>query len=125
MHVVIGELPSDEDIVGSVRGGPNGESKNSRLGMTIRDLSATEREQNDLGDAGVLVEDVEQGPAFDAGLRPGDVITQINSKSVASVSDLQDEVKKLKPGARVPVLVQRQGSPLFMAIKIPADSDKK
>ena len=73
----------------------------------------------------LLIEKVERGPGADAGMGNGDVILQINSKKITNVKELEAEGKNLSPGARVPVLVQRQGSPLFMAIKIPSKEGEK
>ena len=125
LKVVIGELPTDDELA-SVSGPLDPKvSSNTKLGITIRDISPSEREELGLPEHGVLVDDVKAGAAADAGLISGDVILQINSKKVATAKELADAVAKLSPGARVPVLVQRQGSPLFMAIKIPTDTNKQ
>lgn len=126
LKVSIGELPTDDAIAAS--GGMPGKSKlstNARLGVSVRNLTKDEREQLELPTHGVLIEKVERGPGADAGLGNGDVILQINSKKITNVKELEAEVKNLSPGARVPVLVQRQGSPLFMAIKIPSQAGEK
>ena len=120
LNVVIGELPADDELA-VVSGGDPKLTSNKKLGISIRDLSATEREEMGLPEHGVLIEQVKSGAGADAGLTGGDVILQINSKKVSSAKELAAEVAKLAPGARVPVLVQRQGSPLFMAIKIPGE----
>ena len=82
-------------------------------------ITKAEREELGLPAHGVLIDEVNDGAGAEAGLVSGDVILQINSRKVSTAEELADEVGKLSPGARVPVLVQRQGSPLFMAIKIP------
>jgi serine protease Do len=88
----------------------------------VRNLSNEEREQlNISAPGGVIVEKVGPGPALDAGLRPGDVILQLNSQEIASATELSKIVENLKPDSSTPVLVQRQGGPLFMAIKIPPE----
>ena len=119
LKVEIGELPSDDDL--RVSSNPGAKKKsNKRLNASVRDLTKTEREELKIAD-GVVVEQVEPGPAADAGLRPGDVILQIDSKTVDSTAGLASIVAKLKPGASVPVLIHRQGGPLFMAMKMPRD----
>ncbi|MEM7468309.1 MAG: PDZ domain-containing protein, partial [Pseudomonadota bacterium] len=124
LKVVIGELPTDEEIAGSGELSDPAVASNSKLGISIRDLSKSEREEFGLPAHGVLVENVTAGAAADAGITEGDVILQVDSKKVSTAKELADAVKKLAPGQRVPVLVHRQGSPLFMAIKIPTDSKK-
>ena len=58
---------------------------------------------------GVLITGVLQnGPAAHAGIRPGDVITEVGGKSVATVSELLTSVAGLKPGAPTPFKVQRR-----------------
>ena len=124
LKVVIGELPTDDELASVAGGGDPKISSNKKLGISIRDMSKAEREELGLPEHGVLVDEVKAGAGAEAGLVSGDVILQINSQKVATAQDLADEVAKLSPGARVPVLVQRQGSPLFMAIKIPSGNDK-
>lgn len=124
LTVVIGELPADDELAVASGGGDPKLTSNKKLGISIRDLSTAEREELGLPEHGVLIDEVKGGPGADAGLISGDVILQINSKKVSTAKELAEQVAKLSPGARVPVLVQRQGSPLFMAIKIPGDGNK-
>ena len=58
---------------------------------------------------GVLITGVLQnGPAAQAGVRPGDVITEVAGKSVANVSELMTNVAALKPGTAAPFRLQRR-----------------
>jgi Do/DeqQ family serine protease len=61
---------------------------------------------------GVVITGVLQnGPAAKAGIRPGDVITQVANQSVANVSELLNQVASLKPGVPADVQVwRRQGT---------------
>ncbi len=59
---------------------------------------------------GVIITGVLQnGPAGQAGIKPGDVITAVNGKAVANVSELLGAVAALKPGVATPLSVQRAG----------------
>jgi len=59
---------------------------------------------------GVLITGVLQnGPAAQAGIRPGDVIVEVAGKEVANVSELLSNVAALKPGTAAPVKLQRRG----------------
>ncbi len=59
---------------------------------------------------GVIITGVLQnGPAGQAGVRPGDVITAVNGKAVGNVSELLSAVAALKPGVAAPLSVQRAG----------------
>ncbi|MDH4428550.1 MAG: trypsin-like peptidase domain-containing protein [Acidovorax sp.] len=57
---------------------------------------------------GVIITGVLQdGPAAQAGMRPGDVIVRVEGKNVANVSELLTAVAALKPGEASPFVVQR------------------
>jgi Do/DeqQ family serine protease len=63
--------------------------------------------------SGVLITGVLQnGPAAQAGVRPGDVIVSVGGKPVASVSELLTAVAALKPGETAPLRVQRRDDAL-------------
>jgi S1-C subfamily serine protease len=58
---------------------------------------------------GVIITGVLQnGPAAQAGIKPGDVITQVAARPVKNVSELLGAVAALKPGEPAPVIVERR-----------------
>lgn len=117
--IAIGELPQEEAAADL---GPPATAQgqlDSRLKIRVRELSATERKELELANPGVIVEEVDAGPAEAAGLMVGDVILQINFKQTKTPSELLGITKDLAPGAKVPLLVHRQGGPLFMALELP------
>lgn len=58
---------------------------------------------------GVLITGVLQnGPAAQAGVRPGDVVVQVGDKEIANVSELLTAVASLKPGTATPFKLQRR-----------------
>jgi len=62
-----------------------------------------------LKNGGVIITGVLQnGPAAQAGIQPGDVITAVNGKSVSNVSQLLTAVAALKPGTPAPLTVLRR-----------------
>jgi serine protease DegQ len=68
-------------------------------------------------DEGVIITGVLQnGPAAQAGIRPGDVITQVGGQAVRNVSELLTRVAALKPGQPVPFAVRRQNQALEINI---------
>ena len=57
---------------------------------------------------GVVITGVLQnGPAAKAGIRPGDVITQVGQQKIGNVTELLSQVAGLPPGKPVPILVWR------------------
>jgi S1-C subfamily serine protease len=55
------------------------------------------------------------GPAARAGLRPGDVLLEVNRKPVAGAREFGDAYAKAK--GNVLLLVHRRGATLFLVLK--------
>jgi serine protease Do len=79
------------------------------IGVYIQNVSADEVEEFGLKSRqGALVTTVsENGPAAKAGLEPGDVILEFNSKPVKNRDDLVAMVVATKPGSTVPIKILR------------------
>ncbi len=57
---------------------------------------------------GVLLEQIEEvGPASEAGLKPGDVITKINSQEINSTSTFEEELSYRYPGDKINITYLR------------------
>jgi serine protease Do len=66
---------------------------------------------------GVLVRDVvEGGRAYEAGIRAGDVIVEIDRQPVRTVEDLKIRVDKQAKGEPIVMLVNREGHTMYVAI---------
>lgn len=88
-----------------------------RLGLKVSDLDvATRQVLNLLG--GVLVEDVESGPATAAGIQPGDILLKLGRFQVDNATSLLGIVSKLPMGQPVPMLVRRHDSATFVTITL-------
>ena len=75
---------------------------------------------------GALVGDViPDGPAFNAGVKRGDVIVKFDGKVVKDMEDLPKMVAATTPNAVVNVEVIREGSPKTLNVKIEVLKDKK
>jgi len=67
--------------------------------------------------AGVIITGVLQnGPAAQAGIRPGDVVTSVGGTAVTNVAELLSRVASLKPGAPEPFRVQRRDQQLDIMV---------
>ena len=57
-------------------------------------------------------------PAKQAGIRKGDVILLLNNVKVKDADHFKTLVASLPAGKSVPILVQRRGGPIFLAMKL-------
>ena len=66
---------------------------------------------------GVIITGVLQnGPAAQAGIQPGDVVVAVNGKAVGSVTELLGAVAALKPGVAAPLTVLRKDGKTDIAV---------
>ncbi len=121
LTVEIGALPDEEEAVVAEKSGTGKTRVDARLGIAVADLDADARKRLDLEQGGVLIDEIEEGPARQAGLRVGDVILQLNNVAIDDAAQFRDIAKGLAPGKTVPVLIQRQGGPMFLALKTPPE----
>jgi serine protease Do len=80
-----------------------------KLGLSIRNLAASERSSSNLQEkGGVLVTGVEDGAFADTlGIREGDIVVAVNRQVVGSVADLTRVAGQLKPGEAVAIKALR------------------
>jgi len=110
--VKVVEKPEDEQIARSVQGG-------DRLGIRVEAVSTELARRTGLKEGrGVAVTDVkEDGAAYAAGVRSGDVILEVNRRPVESLNAYQRVVGAANPGDLVLLRVQRRGSTLYIAVR--------
>ena len=125
IKVEVGTLEAQDESTPPVRGEkPSRPSdpappQDRPLGISVLTLSDDERRAAKVVGGGVRVVEVSPGPGRDAGLIPGDVILSIASQEITHAERYAEVVGRLTPGQSVPVLVQRQGAPLFLALAVP------
>lgn len=91
------------------------------LGVGIQDLTTENAPFFGLkpDTKGVLVPEVTKGSAAEkAGLKPGDVIIELNGKPVESAKELQGRVSALKPDTDVELVVLRDGEKETITAKL-------
>ena len=123
LQIRIEELPDDaESRVGDVAPqAPEPGVENARLGVTVEELDQDQREMFNVPEGGVLVTEVAQGPAQAADIRRGDVLLMLDQQRINSVEEFRSVAEALPAGKSVPVLVQREGAPRFLAMRLPED----
>jgi serine protease Do len=100
---------------------PADPQKDNKLSLAVQELNDRDRQAFGISNGGVIVRDVMRGPAFDAGIRVGDVILELANKKVTGFNSYKLITRNLKNGSVIPVLISRQKSPLYIALRIPAD----
>lgn len=87
----------------------DGRAAHPYLGVSVTPLTpAVRRGLGVAAEQGALVTGVDRGsPAAAAGVQSGDVITELNGDAVRSVEDLLSALRRTRPGAQVPMSVQR------------------
>jgi serine protease Do len=65
----------------------------------------------------VLVQKVGKGVAMDNGIQPGDVILRIQNSVIHDSAEFNNLLAKLPANKSIAMLVQRNGSPIFLAFK--------
>ncbi len=115
VSVTLGSYPSKEE-----RASVNEASPDSGLkGVNVENLSPETAQQLKLPATtkGVVVAEVDPASkAADAGLQPGDVIQQVNRQSVSNVKEYSQAVGSSKKDDSVLLLVDRNGSTIFLAV---------
>jgi len=116
LDVTVGALPEDDADIGT--GGQAGAERSSnRLGVSVAELSAEQKKSLELK-GGVVIKDVQDGPAALIGLRPGDVISHLNNQAITSAKQFTEIAKDLPKNRSVSMRVLRQGRASFITFKL-------
>ena len=117
IQVKISELPTDDEVIAENSTIPKRPDENA-LNVIAKDITKEQRDKLELEDNGVLVESIGTGPAQKAGIREGDIILILNNIKIRDSSHFHELVKELPKGRSIPVLIQRRGGPVFLALKL-------
>ena len=126
LTIRIAERPSDAMLARGTEPGSSPEASEPRKGplnvlsdLRVKPLDEETRAQYNLGTkaSGVVVANVQTGsPAEQAGLQRGDVIQEVNRQSIVGVKDFEAAAAKIKKEENAVLLVNRQGSSIFIVI---------
>ncbi len=96
-----------------------GKITRGRIGVSVRPVSPDEVEALSLKDRrGAVVAQVPPGPAATAGIEPGDVIVEFNSKPIMRSDDLPTLVAGTTPGTTVPIKIIREGKERTITVRV-------
>jgi serine protease Do len=93
------------------------ERSSNRLGVSVVELTDEQKKTYDLK-GGVLIKEVQDGPAAMIGLQPGDVITHLNNQAIGSTKEFAEIAKALPKNRSVSMRVLRQGRASFITFKL-------
>jgi serine protease Do len=98
----------------------HGKVEHGYLGISINDVTPDNAHFFNLPDAsGAIVSQVTpDSPAGRAGLRTGDVITQVDQQKIVNASALQVTVSEMAPGTKVALGVIRDGKPVTLNLTV-------
>ena len=112
LDVTIELLPDANQVAQGMSSQPKG-----LLGMVVDEIPDSLKSENNL-QGGIVVKEVTQNPALSAGLRVGDIITQVGGRETRQVSDLQGLIESLPTDRPIPVLVVRGGNSTFLTLRL-------
>jgi serine protease Do len=99
---------------------PAEEESSALAGLTVRELTPelVNHFGFESGEKGVVVVKVEASSRiYDAGIRPGDIILQVNQKNIETLGEYKIAASRTKAKDRILLLVRRKGQDLFVTIK--------
>ncbi|CEA01075.1 protease Do [Pseudomonas saudimassiliensis] len=119
LQIEIGALAED-DAMAAGPGAPSPSAPaatDNRLGIAVVELTDEQKKSLDVP-AGVVVREVRPGPGAMIGLRPGDVITNLNNRVVATAADFAEIASKLPANRSVSMRVIRQGRASYITFRL-------
>jgi serine protease Do len=113
IQVKIGELEGEKEAAEPVEEKPN-------LGLTVHELTPELARGYGLSEtSGLVVVDVEgDSPAADAGIRPGDLIMEVDQIPMKDLDQFNKQISSYKDGDTVLFLVKRRGTTLYLTLKV-------
>src|SRR5471032_1297724 len=116
VELTVGAIPEEGKELGAqAKSGVEGSS--NRLGVSVAELTDEQKKANYLK-GGVVIKDIQDGPASLIGLQPGDVITHLNNQAIGSTKEFTEIAKALPKNRSVSMRVLRQGRASFITFKL-------
>lgn len=118
LTIEIGALPDEDALAGTGAISPGAPAAtDNRLGLAVVELTDEQKKSLDVS-AGVAVREVRPGPGAMIGLRPGDVITNLNNQPIESAADFERVAKELPVNRSISLRVIRQGRASYITFRL-------
>jgi serine protease Do len=119
LTIVIGALKDEPEVALKSKAKQADEFNiHEKLGIAVTAITSDQRIKLRVERGGVLIANLEDGPATEAGLQKGDVILKMANSLVLGVQSFKNILRSLAPNSVVPILIQREGSPLYVAVRL-------
>jgi serine protease Do len=120
LNVIVAELPAAEGADSRAGSSQKADAlENVLTGMRVTDLTAAIAKQLGIepDEKGVVLMNIDSGaPADDAGLRRGDVISEINRQRISNLNDFNRIIARIKPGDNALLFVNRAGRKFYTTL---------
>jgi serine protease Do len=117
VSVELGELPRERT---AARGGRETQPSAARLGFSVQNLTPEMAQK--LGaerPEGVVVTEVDpRSEAYQAGVRPGMVIREVNQQEVKNIQEFQQAVEKAEQSRQILLLVQSPQATMYLTFPV-------
>ncbi len=127
LSLTVGEFHGNSEVAGNDSQDDSESAKTGKLGLAVSNLTADTRQQINAPEQihGVVVQTVRPAsPADDAGIRPGDVILEVNRKPAESASQFASEVHQNQQGKDLLLLIWSKGNASYRTIHTDQDDSK-
>jgi serine protease Do len=113
-QVKIGELKEEGQPVVTAEDKPE-------LGMVVKEITPEIAKNLGLAEAGglVVVQVQSNSPAETVGVRPGDIIVEMDQAKVKNLQEFNQKLAAYKPGDTILFLIKRGGATIYLTLKIP------
>jgi serine protease Do len=118
LEVKIGELKESEEKTTKIKGSESN-IKND-LGFNAGEITPELADQFNLTEkSGVIILGIDSGsPAEEAGLQAGDILAEVDREKITTLSQFNKKMKGYKTGDTILFLVKREGSSMFLTLKV-------
>jgi len=119
LNVTIGELDLEAEGQRASADSEEEGDANEGFGITLGNLTADRARRMGVpsGTSGALITDVDpNGSAARAGVRPGDIILQVNRKPVVSAAEAVSALQSVRAGGTAFLLIWRNNQEIFVPV---------